>query len=154
MGNPLWWTTTRPTSTPRSSGGWRRVLATTFTIHRHLLRGSTRWISGSISSLSARFEGVHSKVSRNSYPRSISLSNITTPLHVPLHGQLRQTQSWKRSKDFVNLFLGQNNLGYISILLLQALILFLTPGQTITSRYSFPSPWGQRHQETFPIALS
>ena len=90
----------------------KRWLAARPRYHVHYTPTSASWLNQVeiwlTSSHSARFEGAHSKVSRNSFPRSISLSNITTPLHVPSSGQPQQTQSWKKSKDFVNLFLGHN----------------------------------------------
>ena len=60
-----WWTTTAPTSTPRSGPGWRRGPASTCTTRPPTPPGSIRWNVGLGSSPSGRSGGAASPASRN-----------------------------------------------------------------------------------------
>jgi len=96
-----------PTNIPRSGPGSRCTPAIRSTTHRRTPPGSIKSNSGSDESLSRRSVADPSRALRNWSPRSITLCGRTTRPPDPLRGPRPQTQSWRSSADFANVFLGQ-----------------------------------------------
>src|SRR5260370_42682090 len=91
-----------------SSAGWLRAPVITYTSRRPTLPGSTKWKSGLTSSRRKPSAGEPSAASKNLSPRPNASSIATTLRPDPSPGRQHPIRSWKKSSDYVTVFLGQH----------------------------------------------
>ena len=81
------------------------------------LRNRIRKILGIMLRCSGHVCRKNQSTAKSLWPRSNNLSNDTTPTRDRLSGLLMLIRSWKKSKDFVNIFPGHNTSDLTSLLL-------------------------------------
>src|SRR5579871_3244042 len=95
----------RRISISRSNAGSLCIPVGMFTTLQCTLHGSIKWRSGSIALLRKPFDGERLRVSKNLQRGSTSSFRVIMSARTRLSERQQRTQSSKKQRDFINLFL-------------------------------------------------